>query len=84
MTLKEVDDFLDKMNGCTKESDQLKFISSIIKRCTGSKIIWKLLLIYIDDLKILWKLLDKDLKINVGPKFVLQAMHPKAFDGSLI
>ena len=25
--------------------------------------------------------MDHDLKINIGAKFVLTALHPKAFDG---
>lgn len=70
LTLKNVDDFLESMNGQTKESDQLVLLTEIINNCTG------------DDLKMIWKLLNKDLKINIGPKFVFNAMHPKAFDGT--
>jgi len=33
------------------------------------------------DLKFICKLLAHDLKINIGSKFVLNALHPKAFDG---
>jgi DNA ligase-3 len=66
--MKDVDSFLDSMNGLQKESEQSEQLTSIIARCTG------------DDLKFLWKLIDKDLKINIGAKYVLSALHPKAFD----
>lgn len=72
LTLKEVNDFLESMNGQTKETEQAALLGKILKKCTG------------DDLKLIWKLLDKDLKINIGPKFVFNAMHPKAFDGNTI
>ena len=71
MTLKEVDDFLDKLTTVTKEDDQYAVLEKIIERCTG------------DDIKFFWKLMDHDLKINIGAKFVLNALHPKAFDGNL-
>jgi len=32
-----------------------------------------------DLLKLLCKIMDHDLRINIGPKFVLDAIHPKAF-----
>lgn len=38
-----------------------------------------LTLSFIDDLKSLCRLIDKDLKINVGAKFVLNGLHPEAF-----
>jgi DNA ligase-3 len=33
------------------------------------------------DLKFICKIMAHDLKINIGSKFVLNALHPKAFDG---
>lgn len=36
-----------------------------------------------DDLKWLCKIIDHDLKINIGPKFVLGAIHPDAFEGNV-
>lgn len=29
-------------------------------------------------------MIDHDLNINIGPKFVLNALHPKAFDGKIV
>ncbi len=29
----------------------------------------------------MWKIIDHDLKINIGPKFLLAAIHPKAYEG---
>jgi hypothetical protein len=54
----------------TKEDEQADLVSDLLDKCTG------------DDLKWFWKLMDKDLKINIGAKFVLAALHPKAFDGT--
>ncbi len=34
-----------------------------------------------DDLKWLCKIMDHDLKINIGAKYVLGALHPDAYDG---
>lgn len=68
LLLQQVDDFLTKLTTVTKEQDQLNVISPILNVCTG------------DDLKYIWKLIDHDLKINIGPKFVFNALHKKAFD----
>lgn len=70
LTLLEVDQFMERLTQVTKEDEQFAVISPMIKRCTP------------EDLKYLWKLIDHDLKVNIGPKFVLGALHPKAFDGT--
>jgi DNA ligase-3 len=67
LTLKEVDELLDRLSEVTKEEDQYE----VWKRCTG------------DDMKFLWKLIDHDLRINIGSKYVLTALHPDAFEGFL-
>jgi DNA ligase-3 len=72
MTLKEVDQYLDKLTTVTKEEDQYAVLEKILERCTG------------DDIKFFWKLMDHDLKINIGAKFVLNALHTKAFDGKIV
>lgn len=35
----------------------------------------------IEDARYAMKLMDHDLKINIGPKFALNALHPKAYEG---
>jgi hypothetical protein len=35
-----------------------------------------------DDLKWICKIIDHDLKINVGAKFVMTALHPSAWEGT--
>jgi len=35
-----------------------------------------------EELKILCRLISKDLKIHIGPKYVLGALHPRAYDGT--
>ena len=83
LTLQQVDEFLNELTTVTKDADQHRVISAIIAKCTGGKYFHFVHLPYHakDDLKWIWKLIDKDLKINIGPKFVLAAMHPKGFEG---
>eukprot|EP01117_Protostelium_nocturnum_P010644 TRINITY_DN3832_c0_g3_i2.p1 TRINITY_DN3832_c0_g3~~TRINITY_DN3832_c0_g3_i2.p1 ORF type:complete len:848 (+),score=249.92 TRINITY_DN3832_c0_g3_i2:325-2544(+) len=71
LTLSQVNQFLDTLTTLSKEDEQQKAFQKMLKKCTG------------DDLKYLWKIIDHDLKINIGPKFVLNALHPKAFDAFL-
>eukprot|EP01125_Pyxidicula_operculata_P015395 TRINITY_DN5220_c0_g1_i2.p1 TRINITY_DN5220_c0_g1~~TRINITY_DN5220_c0_g1_i2.p1 ORF type:complete len:896 (+),score=176.10 TRINITY_DN5220_c0_g1_i2:14-2701(+) len=68
LTLKEVDDWLSGLTSATKEDQQIAAFQTILKKCTG------------DDLKILCKLIDHDLKMFIGPKYALAALHPDAFD----
>ena len=37
-----------------------------------------------EDLRYVTKLMDHDLKINIGEKFVLNALHPQAYEGKFI
>ena len=67
LNLKEIDEFLDKLNGSTKENEQYNIMEPILEKCTP------------DDIEIVCKLINKDLKINIGPKYVFEALHPDSF-----
>jgi len=68
LTLKQVDDFLDELTTVTKEDDQLRVLQKLLKKATPQDFRW------------IVKLIDKDLKINIGAKFALGALHPKLYD----
>lgn len=66
--LQEVDRWLDKHGKATKEDEQVHLYSNLMARCTA------------EDLEVIVRLVQKDLKINIGPKYVLGALHPRAYD----
>eukprot|EP01102_Stenamoeba_stenopodia_P016187 TRINITY_DN5629_c0_g1_i3.p1 TRINITY_DN5629_c0_g1~~TRINITY_DN5629_c0_g1_i3.p1 ORF type:complete len:1101 (+),score=403.70 TRINITY_DN5629_c0_g1_i3:66-3368(+) len=68
LTLKQVDDMLEDLSKTGKEDEQVSILKPILKKATG------------DDVKYIAKLIDHDLRINVGPKYVLGALHPDAHD----
>eukprot|EP01132_Coremiostelium_polycephalum_P009372 gene9372-11513_t len=68
LTLKQVDDFLDKLTTVSKFDDQVSVIKQILKYCIP--IDWRLIC----------RIIDSDLKINTGAKFFLDALHPQAYD----
>eukprot|EP01112_Ceratiomyxa_fruticulosa_P000135 TRINITY_DN10155_c0_g2_i1.p1 TRINITY_DN10155_c0_g2~~TRINITY_DN10155_c0_g2_i1.p1 ORF type:complete len:958 (-),score=247.00 TRINITY_DN10155_c0_g2_i1:54-2888(-) len=68
ITLAQVDEFLDSITKVRAEVDQLKVFRPFIDKCTAN------------DLKMLCKIIDHDLKINIGAKYVLSALHPAAYD----
>eukprot|EP00698_Gefionella_okellyi_P019808 TRINITY_DN6134_c0_g1_i1.p1 TRINITY_DN6134_c0_g1~~TRINITY_DN6134_c0_g1_i1.p1 ORF type:complete len:1270 (+),score=347.91 TRINITY_DN6134_c0_g1_i1:41-3811(+) len=68
LTLKEVDDFLTQMSGVTDGSTQLANLKAVVKKCDQYDIYWII------------REMDKDLKINIGAKYALAALHPEAFD----
>ncbi|XP_026669281.1 DNA ligase 3 isoform X2 [Ceratina calcarata] len=68
LTLREVDEFLEKLSLMTKEDEQVNHFRSIISRCTA------------DDLKMIIRLIKHDLRINTGPKHVLAAIHDQAYE----
>jgi DNA ligase-3 len=51
----------------TTKDDQVRHFSKILPKCTAA------------DLYYLTKIIDHDLKINIGPKYALEALHPDAF-----
>ncbi|EGC32964.1 hypothetical protein DICPUDRAFT_81260 [Dictyostelium purpureum] len=68
LTLKQVDDFLDSLTLSGKFDEQVKIISSLLKKCTPQ------------DFRLICRIIDSDLKINTGAKFFLDALHPNAYD----
>ena len=81
LTLGEVDAFLESLTHVTKEDEQQKILRSFMKRATQCMswlfVFWET----IDDLKWAVRLIDHDLKVNIGAKFVLNALHPDGYDG---
>nr|XP_050852904.1 DNA ligase 3 isoform X1 [Vespula vulgaris]XP_050852905.1 DNA ligase 3 isoform X1 [Vespula vulgaris]XP_050852907.1 DNA ligase 3 isoform X1 [Vespula vulgaris]XP_050852908.1 DNA ligase 3 isoform X1 [Vespula vulgaris] len=67
LTIQEVDKFLEFLSGLTKEDEQMHHFKSIIDKCTGN------------DLKMIIRLIKHDLRINAGPKHILNAVHEDAF-----
>ncbi|KAL2742350.1 DNA ligase 3 isoform X1 [Vespula maculifrons] len=67
LTIQEVDKFLEFLSGLTKEEEQMQHFKSIIDKCTGN------------DLKMIIRLIKHDLRINAGPKHILNAVHEDAF-----
>ncbi|XP_033210020.1 DNA ligase 3 isoform X2 [Belonocnema kinseyi] len=67
VTIQEVDQFLEKLSTLTKEHDQMKHFKSFIVRCTAN------------DLKMIIRLIKHDLRINSGPKHILQAIDVEAY-----
>ncbi|KAG8330797.1 DNA ligase 3 [Homalodisca vitripennis] len=67
LTLSEVDQFLEKLSQLTKEEDQLYHFSQIAEKCTSN------------DLKMIIRLVKHDLRINAGPKHILEGIHPEAY-----
>uniref|UniRef100_A0A1B6ENC4 DNA ligase n=1 Tax=Cuerna arida TaxID=1464854 RepID=A0A1B6ENC4_9HEMI len=67
LTLLEVDQFLEKLSQLTKEEDQLYHFSQIAEKCTSN------------DLKMIIRLVKHDLRINAGPKHILEGIHPEAY-----
>ncbi|XP_054719212.1 DNA ligase 3-like [Uloborus diversus] len=68
LSLFEVDAFLDKLTKVSRESDQAEILTKVAKRCTSN------------DLKMFIRFIKHDLRINAGPKPVLTAIHPTAYE----
>eukprot|EP01114_Cavostelium_apophysatum_P023264 TRINITY_DN8711_c0_g1_i7.p1 TRINITY_DN8711_c0_g1~~TRINITY_DN8711_c0_g1_i7.p1 ORF type:complete len:499 (+),score=105.93 TRINITY_DN8711_c0_g1_i7:92-1588(+) len=68
LTLKDVDDFLDNMNGLTRESEQIVLMRDFVSKCTG------------DDIKYMRKLINYELVLDISTCTVFDAMHPNAYD----
>ncbi|XP_065200723.1 DNA ligase 3 isoform X2 [Planococcus citri] len=67
LTLKAVDIFLRQLSEVTKENEQQKLLSSFSEKCTAN------------DLQFAIRFIKHDLRINAGPKHVLEALHPDAY-----
>lgn len=66
LTLDQVDTWLEEMTKFTTESDQLRHLTSLARKCTST------------DLQFVVRQLKKDLKINAGAKPVLDALDSNA------
>lgn len=67
LTIQKVEDFLEDLSKLTKEEEQIYHFKKIVKKCTP------------DDLKMLIRLIKADLRINAGPKHILEGVHPDAY-----
>lgn len=68
LTLKEVDKYLEELSNVTKEEEQMNILRKITQRCTGN------------DLKMIIRLINHDLRFNAGPKHILDGIHPSAYE----
>ncbi|XP_045767687.1 DNA ligase 3 [Maniola jurtina] len=67
LSIHEVEDFLEDLSKLTREEEQIYHFKKIVKQCT------------LDDLKMLIRLIKGDLRINAGPKHILEGVHPDAY-----
>lgn len=67
LTIQEIDAFLEDLSKLTKEEEQIYHFKKIVKKCTA------------DDIKMLIRLIKGDLRINAGPKHILEGVHPDAY-----
>ncbi|XP_042897129.1 DNA ligase 3 [Parasteatoda tepidariorum] len=65
--LQDVDKYLHRLSQVSREFDQSSILTEIAKKCTGN------------DLKMIIRFLKHDLRINAGPKPVLESIHPDAY-----
>ncbi|GAB6028919.1 DNA ligase 3 [Chamberlinius hualienensis] len=63
-----VDEFLDDLTKVTKEEDQIRVLTEIAELCTSN------------DLRMIIRLIKRDLRINAGAKHILEGVHPDAYD----
>ncbi|KAG8037370.1 hypothetical protein G9C98_005580 [Cotesia typhae] len=67
LSLQEVEEFLSHLSDLTKEDDQMSHFKSILPKCTPN------------DLKMIIRLIKRDLRINCGPKHILEAVGSEAY-----
>ncbi|XP_050665255.1 DNA ligase 3 isoform X2 [Leptidea sinapis] len=67
LTIHDINNFLDDLSKLTKEEEQIYHFKKIVKKCTLS------------DLKMMIRLIKGDLRINAGPKHILEGVHPDAY-----
>ncbi|CAH2085383.1 unnamed protein product [Euphydryas editha] len=68
LSILNIDDFLQELSKLTKEEEQIYHFKKIVKNCT------------VNDLKMLIRLIKGDLRINAGPKHILEGVHPDAYN----
>ncbi|KAF2365283.1 DNA ligase ATP-dependent [Trinorchestia longiramus] len=67
VTLPMVDAWLSKLEGMSKEEEQIAHLSTVAAQCTSN------------DLKMVVRLIKADLRINAGAKHILDGIHPDAY-----
>lgn len=67
LTVREVNNFLEEIYNSTGHALRLELFKVILPACTGN------------DLKTLIRLIKKNLHINLGPRHLLEALHPSAY-----
>lgn len=67
LSIHDVENFLEELSKLTKEEEQIYHFKKIVKQCT------------LKDIKMLIRLIKGDLRINAGPKHILQGVHPDAY-----
>lgn len=68
LSIQNVDNFLQELSNFTKEDEQIYHFKKIVKNCT------------VNDIKMLIRLIKGDLRINAGPKHILEGVHPDAYN----
>ncbi|GFY00270.1 DNA ligase 3 [Trichonephila clavipes] len=66
--LQDVDKYLDQLAKTGQEVEQTNILTKVAKKCTAS------------DLKYFIRFIKHDLRINAGPKHILEAIHPSAYE----
>ncbi|KAL6424114.1 hypothetical protein ACFW04_009769 [Cataglyphis niger] len=67
LMIQDVDLFLEGLSRLTKEEEQIQHFRSILDKCTSN------------DLKMIVRLIKHDLRINAGPKHILEGVHVDAY-----
>ena len=67
ITLREVDEILATLEGKTKKTEQLSILGSVVRRELPP-----------NELEMFVRLIEGDLRINAGPKHILDAVHKNA------
>ncbi|XP_011338328.1 DNA ligase 3 isoform X3 [Ooceraea biroi] len=67
LTIQDVDLFLERLSRLTREEEQIQHFRSILDKCTCN------------DLKMIVRLIKHDLRINAGPKHILEGVHVDAY-----
>lgn len=65
--LQDVEEFLKKLAFVSKEDEQVELFQAIAPKCTD------------EDLKLIIRLIKHDLRINAGPKHILEALSKDAY-----
>ncbi|XP_055938464.1 DNA ligase 3-like isoform X2 [Argiope bruennichi] len=66
--LQDVDKYLEELSKTGQEVEQTNILTKVAKKCTAS------------DLKYFIRFIKHDLRINAGPKHILEAIHPSAYE----